>query len=407
MSAATRRARACMAPLFSAAACGTLAMTIARAAGAQSLLPSMGWGVSPSISVWHFATPIPQPSGAVADVAETVLPFRVRASRGAWHVDLSGAGVFGAVHVSGKDDDRLITVGGPTDVKVRVAGPIFTDATQLTIGLNVPTGKVGLNVDQTATVQALAAPALQLPVGTFGNGAGATIGLLHAFQGDGWALALGASGEKRAEYSPIALALTSGTSNTHLAPGLAAHVTAGLDRTVGEGRFSALAVADFYTRDQVRIDGATVDTSNNYTLGPQLSATGQFDFGGGAWRERSVALGARMRSAYKNAAGETVRGSNGTYFEGSLGGVLGGAEGAGLVLGTDARWQSGLSFTDVLVGAAASAVGVTLGVERAGSSTATRFTLHGAYGTFDTGAAKSTGVSLTIGFSIGARREVP
>jgi hypothetical protein len=50
---------------------------------------------------------------------------------------------------------------------------------------------------------------------------------------------------------------------------------------------------------------------------------------------------------------------------------------------------------------------VTLGVERAGARTATRFTLHGAYGSFDTGAAKSTGMSLKIGFSVGARREVP
>ena len=52
------------------------------------------------------------------------------------------------------------------------------------------------------------------------------------------------------------------------------------------------------------------------------------------------------------------------------------------------------------------AAGVTIGVERAGTSTMTRWTLHGQYGTFDTGRASTSGMGVTLGLSIAGRREV-
>jgi hypothetical protein len=85
--------------------------------------------------------------------------------------------------------------------------------------------------------------------------------------------------------------------------------------------------------------------------------------------------------------------------------VRGGPSGAGFIIGADARWHSGLTFTDALVGAAVTAAGLTIGVERAGSATLTRFTLHGQYGSFDTGTLATTGFGVTIGMSVSARRE--
>ena len=165
-------------------------------------------------------------------------------------------------------------------------------------------------------------------------------------------------------------------------------------------------MGDIFSRDKVRASGASAtDSTNDYQLGPQFTATTRLDLGAARWRESSISLAARMRSEFSDASGAKVHGSSGTYLEGAIGGVLGGSEGAGLIIAADARWHSGLTFTDAMIGAAVTAVGGTLGVERAGPSSVTRFFLHGQYGTFDTGKANTTGMALTIGLTVAARRE--
>lgn len=392
-----------------------LAATSARAQ--EALLPSTGWGVALGLSAWHFSTAIPQASGAVADIVETATPFRLRAVSGRWNFDLSGAGAVGAVHLktaadasgqgNGSGSDRAVTIAGPTDVKLRVTGPVVGDNTLLTVGFNLPTGKVGLNADETAALQAVGAPALRMPVGAFGTGAGATFGVIQVVQGGEWALAFGASAEQRTEYSPIALALAAGKAETKVKPGTAAHVTVGYDRPLGEGRWSLLFVGDVYSKDLLTASGGgQADFASSYTLGPQYTVSSVMQFAASRWREAAFGVAARLRSEFSDAAGAKVPGSSGTYLETSIGGVRGGSSGAGFIIGADARWQSGLTFTDALVGAASTAAGVTLGVERAGPGTLTRWTLHGQYGTFDTGRASTTGMGVTLGISIAARREV-
>lgn len=399
---------------------GLVAATVFAAASApaqESLLPSTGWGMGFGLSAWHFTTAIPQASGAVADVAEVAIPFRVRAVAGRWSVDLSGAGAFGAVHLTanqstssgqgGNDNgDRAVTIGGPTDVKLRITGPVIGDNTLVTIGVNLPSGKVGLNADETSALQAIGAPAMHMPVGAFGAGAGATLGAIRVIQGEDWALAVGASGEQRSEYSPIALALSGGKAETKVTPGTAAHVTVGYDRPLGQGRWSLLFVGDVYSKDKIVASGGGQATTNtNYTLGPQFTVSSQMQFAAAGWREATFTTTARLRSEFTDETGAKVTGSSGTYLDGALFGVRGGSTGAGFVIGADARMHTGLTFTDALVGAATTAAGLTLGIERAGRSTLTRWTLHGQYGTFDTGRASTTGMGVTLGMSIAARRE--
>lgn len=406
--------------LASCAALGGVVSGVSSLGAQEALLPTAGWGLGSSISAWHFTKPIPQSGGALANIVEVAVPFRIRAAFGRWSFDLSGAGAVGAVHLtanapargdtaSGGGDgggDRLVTIAGATDVKLRLTGPIVGNNLLLTVGLNLPTGKIGLNSDETSALQAVAAPALRMPIGAFGTGAGATVGVIRAFEGDDWAIALGASVEQRSEYSPIALALVSGKSETKIAPGTAAHVTLGFDRPVGENRLSLLLVGDVFTKDHVTLsDAGSAASNNDYTLGPQITATTRFDIAASRWRESAFNLGARLRNAFTDSAGVKVSGSNGTYLEGSIRGVRGGTEGAGLVVGLDGRWHSGLDFTDAMVGAAVTAVGVTLGFERLGTRSATRFIVHGQYGTFDTGTTSTSGFGVTLGFSVGARRE--
>lgn len=395
-----------------------LLASTASALGAQeALLPTAGWGVGTSLSAWHFAKPIPQSGGALADVVEVSLPFRVRAAFGRWNFDLSGAGAFGGVHLTanapasgdssssdGDDGERLVLIAGPTDIRLRLTGPVMSDNLLVTLGLNLPTGTTGLDGDQTTALQAIGAPALRMPVASFGTGAGATLGVIRAFEGDDWAVAVGLSVEQRTEYSPIAIALATGKSETKVTPGTAAHVTVGFDRPLGESRWSLLLVGDMFTKDKVTLGSAdSASASSDYTLGSQFTATTRFDFGRPRWRESALNVGVRMRGAFSDSSGAKVSGSKGTYLEGSIGGVRGGSEGSGFVVGLDGRWHSGMTFTDAMVGAAVTAVGVTLGYERLGSSSTNRFIVHGQYGTFDTGKANSSGFGVTLGYSVGAR----
>jgi hypothetical protein len=397
---------------ISVAAVAVFLGAASRGAIAQDvLLPPTGWGFVPVIAAWHFSTPIPQSSGSVSDVAQVAVPFRVRVTAGpGWSFDLTGAYAVGAVHIAKTDTsgDQVLTLSGPTDLKFRVTGPLAGDALSVTAGLNLPTGITKLSSDQTSVLEAMSAPALHMPVAAYGTGTGGTLGLVSAMQRGDWALAFGASVEQRTEYTPIALALSSGTSETSVTPGTAVHITAGADRVVGEGRLSLLVVADAYAKDQVAIstNGAAAGTTS-YTLGPQITAISRFDFGASGWRESGVDLAVRYRSAYSDADGNRVSGSDGTYLEGSIGGVLGGATGAGFVIGADARWHSGLAFTNTLVGMATTAAGITIGFEKPAGGGMFRFALHPQYGTFSTGQISTSGFGGMISGSFSARRGAP
>lgn len=387
------------------------AITTARAQ--DVLLPTTSWGFVPVIAAWHFNTAI----NGVADVAQVAVPFKVRFGLGgAWSMDLTGAYASSAVHSSKSDSssgnsgnsgsgggDNLLMLTGPTDLKVRVTGPIKGDALQMTFGLNLPTGTTHLTSDQTAVLEAAGAPALHMPVAAYGAGLGGTIGIVSAIERGDWAFAFGAAVEQRTEYTPIAIALSSGTSETQVTPGTALHLSVGADRALGEGRMGLLVIGDVFTKDKISVgSGGSSSGSTSYTLGPQLTALAKFDFASTHWRESGASIAVRYRSAYTDANSVKVTGSDATYLEGTIGGVLGSANSAGFILAADARWHSGMPFTNALVGAAATAAGVTIGIESGGGGF--RFALHPEYGSFSTGTAKTTGLGGSIVFSFAARR---
>jgi hypothetical protein len=390
----------------------TLGMIIALTVGASNaiaqdaLLPTAAWGSGIGIAGWYFSTPLPQAGGALQAVTQVAIPFRVKAVFGRFSMDVSGAGAAGAaLFKSGEGEDeemRVVSLFGPTDVKLRLTGPIVGDKFVATLGLNLPTGKVNMNGEETEALQILGAPALRMPVASFGTGAGLTFGLIRAFEFEDWALALGASGETRAEYSPIVLALASGNSETKITPGMALHFTGAIDRALGENRLGVLVSADQYSRDQLQIG---TDPATSYQLGPMLGVAAKLDIGSSRWRSSELTLSYKLRGEYSDAENDKISGSSGTYLEGSFGGVLGREGRTGLILGTDFRMHSGLSFTDALVGAATTAGGVSIGWESPRERTVFRFVLRGQYGTFDTGAAKSTGMGVSLGMSIAARRD--
>jgi len=378
-------------------------------AGAQeSLLPSTAWGFAPIASGWHFAKPLATANGAIQDVAQAAVPFQVRVQLGTrWNFDITGAYASAAIHTTADSttggEDKVPLLTGPTDVKLRMSGPVLGDNVVFTAGVNLPVGTTKLNSDQTSVLQTVGAPALHMPIGAYGTGTGGTFGLIGVAEAGGWALALGASVEQRTEYTPIALAISGGSSDTRLTPGTAAHVSLGGDRVIGQERLSFLVLADAYGTDKIVIASGGAETGQTqYQLGPQYAAITRLDFGGGAWSEGALTLSGRYRSAFNDANGKAVTGSAGTYLEGSLGGVLGGGGRVGLVLAVDGRWHSGLSFTNSLVGAAMTAAGATIGLEL---PIGFRLTIQPQYGTFDTGTTRTTGVGGTVALSFFARKE--
>jgi hypothetical protein len=388
-----------------------LTLATSGTASAQvNLLPSTSWGFAPIVAGWHFTTPLATSAGKVQDVAQAAVPFQVRVGAGAWSFDVTGAYAVGAVHMAtvnssssdnSDNSDDVVLLAGPTDVKLRMSGPLAGERLLLIAGVNLPTGTTRLNVDQLNVLQTVGAPGLAMPVPSYGTGTGGTLGLIDVMETAGWTLALGASVEKRTEYTPIALAVSADNGGeTRLTPGIASHLTLGADRLVGSSRLNVLLLTDVYSADQVSF-GSSGDESGttHYRLGPQIAAFTRLDFSGDKWSEGALSLAIRHRSAFSDASGVTVSGSDGSYIDGSLGGVLGGADRTGLVVGLDARWHSGLPFTTALVGAATTAGGATLGVE----TRHFRLAAHGQYGTFDTGISHTTGYggSLSLSFFAG------
>ena len=400
-----------------------VALAASSAASAQvNLLPSTAWGFAPVVSGWHFATPLATSAGAVGDAAQAAVPFQVRVAAGAWSFDVTGAYATGAVHLTsasssggnggfgnasdGNSGDKLVLLNGPTDVKFRLSGPLVEDRLLLVAGINLPTGTTRLNADQLNVLQTISAPGLAMPVPAYGMGTGGTLGLIEVLETAGWTLALGGSLEKRTEYTPIALAVSSGSGgDTRLTPGHgnASHARRGSGRGLVEVE---CFVIDGYVwhrpgrvrrwRSRIRTDALPPGSSDRRVHETRfLRATN-----GVKGRSRSrCAIDRRSRTR----AAPTVVGSDGNYIDGSLGGVLGGADRTGLVVGVDGRWHSGLPFTSALVGAAATAGGATLGVE----TRHFRFAVHGQYGTFDTGVSHTTGYGASLSLSFFAGRGQP
>lgn len=370
----------------------------------ESLLGGTSGGVAAAWASWTFAEPVPQGALAVRGLSQVALPlsFRFRMG-GAWSFEAGGAVATGTVDVDSGGARKSLALSGLTDLKVRLSRSMGDGQTLLTAGVNLPTGTTGLDGSQTAALQALAAPGLQMPVGALGLGPGATVGLIRAVEAGNWAFALGTSVEIRSEYTAVELALASGASRTTITPGTAVHVTFGGDRSVGDHRFGFQLLADAYTKDEVVVGLASGTTvGDEYSLGPQFSAIANLDLNAEGWRAAALGVAVRHRTAFTDGNDRTVSGSAGTYVDASFGGVRGGTTGAGFILSADARYHTGLPFTDALVGAKSMVAAITLGAELPASPrSAWRITARPQYGTFDTGRASTTamGLVVTVGYS--------
>jgi hypothetical protein len=377
-----------------------LATGAAQAQGA--LVPTKEWSMAPVITMWNFGTAIAQTAGDISDVTQVAIPLRARLRfANAWRVDLNGAFSQSTVSVK-RTGSSSLTLSGLSDINVRLTGPV-AGGLHLTAGATLPTGKTELGGDEMAALQVIAAPALSMPVASMGLGFSGTLGLLGARQFGEWALALGASFEQRGEYTPVALALSSGESRTTLKPGAATHASFGADRSFGNQRLSFLVVTDVYGEDNLTTGVGSATSTSAYTLGPQVTAVTRLDFAASGWRETMMSASFRQRSAYTDNLGASVEGSSASYLEASIGGVRGEVARRGLILGADARFQSGLDFTNALVGAAVTAAGATVGVDWPFAEANLRVAFRFQAGSLKSGDKSSSITGMQLSGSLSAR----
>jgi hypothetical protein len=367
----------------------------------EELLPGASWGAAPAFTTWHFSSPL----GGVHDVQQFAIPLRARTMFGdRWTLDFNGSAMSSSATVTSGSATSSLSLSGISDIRARISGAIVPDRLLVTGGINLPTGTTQLNADQAAVLQAVAAPALHMPAPALGLGTGLTIGAIGAQQSGDWALALGAAAEARSEYTPIALVEANGTALTKLTPGTALHLTFGADRPVGEEHVSLLLATDLYSKDKIVVGASAGGTaSSSYTLGPQITAIGRLDLAVPGWHDAAAGATLKFRSAFTDASGATVSGSSGTYLDAAAIGVRGAPDSRGFVLGADIHLQSGLSFTDAIVGASTTAAGVIAGVELPQSSAVVRLTAHAQYGTFGAGSTHTTGFGLTLVVAVASR----
>jgi hypothetical protein len=169
-----------------------------------------------------------------------------------WRLDVTalyGAGQVAYTAPAGVT--RRATLGGVSDVRVRATGRLLRDNVVLTIGLNAPSGRTGLDGEQFSALRVLSAPALGFASAPVGAGLSGTMGLVLAQQVGPWAIAYGTSYEVRGRYQPVA-ALIAGTGTADYLPGGVFRASLGADRLLGAHRLSLAASADVFADDRLR-----------------------------------------------------------------------------------------------------------------------------------------------------------
>jgi hypothetical protein len=136
------------------------------------------------------------------------------------------------------------TITGLTDVQARAVVQLVSDKALFTLTANIPTGKTKFSSDELAVAGAIGSNLFPFPVANFGSGASVTTGLAFAVPVAGWALGLAGSYRMSGSFTPFA-----DTNSTYKA-GAEVRVRAGVDRVIGQGRFSAGFTYSSFSTDE-------------------------------------------------------------------------------------------------------------------------------------------------------------
>lgn len=392
---------------LSAFALGAVALgTVLAAPALQAQGGGFAYTIAPAYQLWQFAKDVPLDSITVKGATQASLPFAIYLPLGTrLNVSATGAvasSTLTAKNLVGAATTRSLT--GITDLRVRGTAKLIGDQVLLTLGLNIPTGTVGLSPQQNDVLRVIAAPAIDAQAPIPGTGFGGTVGLVFARSFGTFAWAAGASVEQRGKYAPFDAQIAGLQAKTELVAGKAVHLSLGTDGLVGTNRLSIGVVGDVYSTDKVRLlSGSTELRSQTYQLGPTLSATALLQIDQTAIRDLTLRLNNRYRASFKDNNGADVAGSSGNYLELGASGLVGKAGKPSLLLGVEVRQHTGLAVDQGFIGAGLTAFGGTLGASIPVGTVEWRPAARIFAGSLKTGKVTTGITGVTLGLTINGR----
>jgi hypothetical protein len=142
------------------------------------------------------------------------------------------------------------TLSGITDVQARALLEIVPDAVVLALAANLPSGDATLTGTELDVAGAIASDLITFPVPSFGSGFSLTGGLALAAPVGPWAIGVAGSYRVSGEFQPLA------DTSAQYRPGGEVRFRFGLDRVVGQGRFSAGFTYSTFATDEFGGSGA-------------------------------------------------------------------------------------------------------------------------------------------------------
>lgn len=361
--------------------------------------------VNPAFQRWQFSDAVPLDSIKVTSASQIAAPFLIQLPIGSqWTATASAAAFTSSIETEGTSSTTTRTLSGITDLRLRATGRLMGDAFRLTLGVNIPTGAVGLSPEENDVLRVVAAPALGAQVAVPGTGFGGTVGVVSAKTFGNWAWAAGASYEQRGNYSPLEAQFAGVSARTEFEPGSTVHLSLGGDGLLGAHRLTVGVLGDLYGSDVVRsIANNGPSTSETYQLGPSLLASATLLVNNPSIRDLTLHMRNRYRSSFKDDAGNTVEGSSGNYLDVGASGLIGRPGRAALLLGVDVRQHGGLPVDKNFIGAGLTEFGVTVGASFPTASVEWRPMVRASTGTLRTGFIETSITSISAGLSISTR----
>ena len=198
-------------------------------------------------------------------------------------------------------DNGRSELNGLTDTQVRGNLTLGTDYVVLTAGLNIPTGKTGVTLDQFPVASRIGNDFLAFPIASMGTGFAATGGIAIARPLGEWNMGAGAALRRATSYEPFNIP----NQSMRLQPGNEYRVRVGVDRLLGVGRLAlGLTFSKFgeddaggsrFTSGTRTITQAVYNTNvggNDVVLGAYdvFRAAGQFSSGASSGHENVANL---------------------------------------------------------------------------------------------------------------------
>lgn len=232
----------------------TLAALAAPAARAQSIFDSE-LRLAPQFQQYRLHSPSNETISQLAIPVFVTMPFG-----SSFTMDVGTSYTRSTVR-SDLADSRI---SGLTDTQVRGNMTLGSDFIVLTVGLNLPTGRRSVTLDQFSAASRIGSDFLAFPISNMGTGFAATGGIAVARPLGDWAFGFGAALRRSQEYEPFNI------PNQSLAfrPGNEYRLRLGADRGLNSGRLSLGLTYSAFGQDDAG--------GSRYSVGDRVIAQGVY-----------------------------------------------------------------------------------------------------------------------------------